>query len=93
VGEELTTRVARVEERLGRVEADVAGINAQLGAVATKTDIDEVKADVQEVRRFFEVRDDLYTRNLWRLAFGLIIAICAIAFAFVGVREIPKLFI
>lgn len=85
MSEELYTRVTRVEERLGRVETDVAGIKAQLGDVATKD-------DVEAVRRFFEERDDLYTHNLWRLAYGLVIAIAAIAFAFVGVREIPKLF-
>lgn len=85
MGEEITTRVARVEERLGRVEADVAGINAQLASVATKT-------DVQEIQAFFERRDEMYTSKLWRLAFGLVVAIVAIAFAFVGVREIPKLF-
>lgn len=68
-----------MEGRLSRVEE-------QLTDLATK-------GDLVDVREFFERRDDLYTRNLWRALYGLIIAICAIAFAFVGVREIPKLFL
>ena len=78
-------RITRVETRLAGVEEDVSVIKSQLNTVATKE-------DVQEVRSFFEGRDDLYTNKLWKLAFGLVIAITAITFAFVGVREIPKLF-
>ncbi len=78
-------RITRVETRLAGVEEDVSMIKTQLNTVATKE-------DVQEVRLFFEKRDDLFTSKLWKLAFGLVIAITAITFAFVGVREIPKLF-
>lgn len=78
-------RITRVETRLAGVEEDVSMIKTQLNTVATKE-------DVQEVRLFFEKRDDLFTGKLWKLAFGLVIAITAITFAFVGVREIPKLF-
>ena len=58
-------RITRLEERQANIEQDVSEIKAQLNQTATKS-------DVQDLKRTIESRDDLITKNLWKLIWILI---------------------
>lgn len=59
------SRITRLEERQANIEQDVSEIKAQLNQTATKS-------DVQDLKRTIESRDDLITKNLWKLIWILI---------------------
>jgi len=84
---DLESRVTKLETEMAGVKADLSEIKAQIGQAATKKDL-------SELRSFFVERDQSYTRNLWKLVFGLVLLIALIASAAVGISlsEVGPLF-
>lgn len=74
---DMESRVTKLETEMVDVKADLSEIKAQIGQAATKKDLGEL-------RSFFVERDQSYTKNLWKLVFGLVALVALIAAGAVG---------
>lgn len=78
-------RVTRLETEMTEVRGDISEIKSQLDKAATKVDMAELK-------QFFEKRDSDFTRNMWRVVFGLLMLLAALVVTAFGVKELPGIF-
>lgn len=81
----LENRVAILETQMKEVRDDIKEIKTQVKEGATKGDLVELKG-------FFDDRDQTYTKNMWKVIYGLLVVLVALLTAAWGLKEIPKLF-
>lgn len=82
---DLNERVAKLETEVSNIKGDVVDMKDQLCGMATKE-------DVMTLKEFFYSRDKEYTKNMWRVIFGLLGLMAAIVLASYGLKEIPAIF-
>lgn len=83
--QEIEQRVTKLEGQMEAVRDDVSEIKYQLNQTAKK-------ADLEELQKHIDYRDRLYTNNMWRLVFGLVVILAALLATSFGVRDIPAIF-
>jgi uncharacterized membrane protein (DUF106 family) len=67
------------------VKGDIKEIKEKIGNMATQKDVEDLK-------HFFSERDKDYTKNMWKVIFGLLILFAALIVAAFGLKTLPNLF-
>lgn len=89
-----------MNERITKAEADIETLKINVVRNTEKIEqIDEkvdtrmaTKEDLKELQGFFEGRENNYTKNMWKVIYGLLLVIITIAMSLVGIEKIPKIF-
>lgn len=89
-----------MNERITRAEADIETLKINVDKNTCKIEqIDEkvdtrmaTKKDLKELQGFFESRENNYTKNMWKVIYGLLVAVITIVMSLVGIEKIPKIF-
>jgi hypothetical protein len=77
-------RVSILEYEMGEAKKDIDSLGKKVEGMATKDDLLELKS-------FFYQRDKDYTKNMWKVIFGLLILLSLLVAAAFGIQNIPKL--
>lgn len=76
-----------LEGRVTRLEVKVDGLQQDISEIKT-----DMTSQINSLKTFFTERDQTFTKNLWKLVFGLVVVMVAIVMTFLGIKTLPKLF-
>ncbi|WP_408954719.1 hypothetical protein [Natroniella sp. ANB-PHB2] len=82
---DLDNRLTKVETEVENMKEDVAANTEKLQGTATKKDVEDLK-------RYFGERDSDFTKNMWKLIFGLLVLLGGLLVTMFGIENLPGLF-
>lgn len=88
--EDIKRRLQTVEERLQKVEDAIhehSVTNAEI-----RSDLKHLCLEFQELKADFVAKQELFLNKVWRLLFSVVLFLCTITGAVLGIRHIPNLF-
>jgi hypothetical protein len=81
---EVDQDVAVLKSEMREVKSDIVSLGRRVDDMATKS-------EVLDIKDFFCKRDEQYTKNMWRVIFGLLILLAALVVTMFGIQNLPKL--
>lgn len=105
---DIKDRVTVLEGDVKNNQKDISEIKKDMNKMATKEDVEGVECDVKEIedkmdqmatkddvkslKKLLLQRDNQYTKNMWRVIFGLLGIVGTISLTAFGIEKIPTLF-
>jgi hypothetical protein len=81
-----------IEERVTILETWRKGDRQDIDELQEEVKKMATKSDVADLKQFFETRDQQFTKNMWKVIFGLLILLAALVVSMFGIQNLPKLF-
>lgn len=98
-------RVTVLESDVKNNKEDISDIEDELDKMATKDDVEGIECDVKDIedkmatkedvnslKELLLDRDNQYTKNMWRVIFGLLGIVGTISLTAFGIEKLPSIF-